>query len=243
MQEPSSELHLRPVERRRAYQEVVAQIQQEILAGRLRSGDRLPGERQLSEMLGVSRSSVREALRVLETLDIVRARTGTGPESGSIIVGEAGGTMGGVLLMHAALDHFSLEDVVNVRVALEGQAVRAAAQLRDDEQLASLEKLVHRMESGDLGPEEFLELDSSFHVVIAQASGNRLTGYVMQSLRQLIEHWLGQLLLPHPGWPELRTALASEHREVFEAIRDGDGERGAEILTEHIRKAYERVKR
>ncbi|QBI18555.1 FadR family transcriptional regulator [Egibacter rhizosphaerae] len=252
MQESSGELQLSPVTRRRAYQEVVAQIQREILAGRLRSGDRLPGERQLAERLGVSRASVREALRVLEALDLVRSRTGTGPDSGSIIVQqagggpsrdlEAGGSLGGVLLMHTALEHFALEEMVEARVALEALSVRRAATETTADHLEVLEDLVVAMEAPGVDPEPFMRLDTDYHLALAGACGNRVVAYVMRSLRSAIDHWMHRMFEHNENWSELRAEVAAEHRSILELVRVGDGDTAAYEVEAHVRKAHERLK-
>lgn len=238
--ERAKELQLEPVVRRRAYQDVIEKIKNEILEGRLRSGDRLPGERRLSEMLGISRAPVREALRVLETLDIIRARRGTGPESGSIVVGEVGDAMADTLLMHAALDHVSLSEMVEVRVVLEGLAVDQAAKHADDSALARLQEFVDRMNDPEVTPEEFFRLDSGFHMAIAQVSGNRLNSYLMQSIRSIVEHTLQKIFVSSPDWPRTRAEVAAEHDAIMRAIRNGDGVTGSAMITEHILKSFER---
>lgn len=240
--EPAPNLKLRPIARRRAYEEVVDQIREEILAGRLKSGDRLPGERQLSEILGVSRSSVREALRVLENAHIVRARAGTGAESGSIIVNEVGRPMGDVLLMHTALDHLSLDEVVGVRIALEGYGMQQAALRRTEEDLAVIADLVDRMDDRAITPAQFLELDTSFHMAAAKASGNRLNEFLMQSIRETIVHMLGDILTRSEDWPALHAELAREHRAVHDAIAEGDGDRASRLVQAHIGKSHERFR-
>lgn len=238
--ERAKELQLEPVVRRRAYQDVIEKIKNEILEGRLQSGDRLPGERRLSEMLGISRAPVREALRVLETLDIIRARRGTGPESGSIVVGEVGNAMADTLLMHTALDHVSLSEMVEVRVVLEGLAVDQAAKHADEAALARLQEFVDRMNDPEVTPEEFFRIDSGFHMAIAQVSGNRLNSYLMQSIRSIVEHTLQKIFVSSPDWPRTRAEVAAEHEAIMSAIRNGDGATGSAMITEHILKSFER---
>ena len=79
------ELHLEPLVRAKTYELVVRRIKEEIFAGRLKPGDRLPGERELSQQLQVSRPSVREAVRILQAMEVVRSRPGAGAGSGMTI--------------------------------------------------------------------------------------------------------------------------------------------------------------
>lgn len=240
--QPAKAMQLTPVVRPRVYQEVVETIKGEILGGRLQSGDRLPGERRLSELLGISRAPVREALRVLETLDIIRARRGTGPDSGSIVVGEVGNAMAETLLMHTALDHVSLAEMVDVRVVLESLAVEQAAEHADDDGLATLREFVDGMRDPEITPEDYLTLDSGFHIAIAKVSGNRLNAYLMRSIRLIVEHALRSIFVAVPDWPATRAEVTAEHEAILQAITDRDGPRGAALVTGHILKSFDRFK-
>src|SRR2546428_371248 len=89
-----------PVRKLRTHEEVVAQIEGYIIDGRLRPGDRLPGERQLAEDFSVSRASIREALRVLESMHVLRIRTGTGADAGAVVTDQAGSAMSSLLRLN-----------------------------------------------------------------------------------------------------------------------------------------------
>ena len=96
----------------RAWQIVLERIESDLLDGRLAPGDRLPGERELAATLGVGRSSVREALRVLEVMGLIRTGTGSGPTSGAIIIATPRGGMSVLLRLQVAANGFPLDDVV-----------------------------------------------------------------------------------------------------------------------------------
>jgi GntR family transcriptional regulator, transcriptional repressor for pyruvate dehydrogenase complex len=241
MEQPP-QLDLRPVQKRRAYEEVVDRIRGEILAGRLRVGDRLPGERQLSEMLGVSRASVREAMRVLESLSIIRARTGTGPESGSVVVAEVGSALSDALVMHTALDTLSLDEVVDVRGMLESYAVRLAAKRATPDQLDELRAIVEGMRQEGLEPQRFLELDTAFHLTIAAVSGNRLAAHLMRSIRDVLQVTMDRMFVDVPGWETVRREVAAEHGEILDAVSRGDAEQAAELLEAHIHRSFDRIR-
>src|SRR5918995_7088961 len=103
----------------RAWRSVLEHIEADLLDGRLAPGDRLPPERELAARLGVGRSSVREALRVLEVLGLVRTGTGSGPTSGAIIIATPRGGMSALLRLQVAAQGFPLADVVATRLLLE----------------------------------------------------------------------------------------------------------------------------
>lgn len=240
--DPATELRLQPPSGRRVHEGVIDAIRTEILAGRLKVGDRLPGERQLGDMLGVSRTSVREAMRVLESQSIIRARVGAGPESGSVVVAEEGDLLSRLLIMQTALDSLSLAEVVDVRCVLEQHAVRSAASMGavDPDLLTPVAEALERMRCSIDDPASFIVADADFHLAIAELSGNRLLAYFMRSLRELLEQTLNVVYDDVEELEKVSLAVCSEHAAILKAMQTGDGEAGAELVTRHIRRAYDR---
>jgi GntR family transcriptional regulator, transcriptional repressor for pyruvate dehydrogenase complex len=236
----AGELDLKRVERRRTWEEVVHQIEAQILQGRLRPGDRLPGERQLAEQLGVSRASVREALRVLEALEFIRARTGTGATSGSIVVHEptAGGAMTSLLRLHIALSHFTMPNVVETRAVIEAWAARMAARRAGAAELDRLAGVLKRMEDPSLSRWDFNELDTEFHVGVAEASENGLVTYFMHAIRDAIRHEMVAAFDRVDDWRRVADTLRREHAAVYHAISVRDEESAARTVENHIRAFY-----
>lgn len=109
----------KPLARMRAHEQVMAEIENRLMAGRLKVGDRLPPERQFAEILGVGRGAVREALRILEAVGIVEASTGSGPSAGSVIVKDGVAGMAMVLRLHLQAASFRREDMVEARSLIE----------------------------------------------------------------------------------------------------------------------------
>ena len=179
-----------PVTRSRTYELVLTRIEQLILDGRLRVGDRLPPERELSEMLGVSRAAIREALRVLEAQGALRPRVGTGPESGNVITAMPGAGLTQFLRLHIALAHFSLDDVVEARAVLERSSARLAAERAEPEDLARMREQLDRMDVVGLPRETFNDCDTDFHVAIAEAAGNRMVADLTVSVRNAVRQTL-----------------------------------------------------
>ena len=132
----------------RTHEQVVAEIENRLIAGSLKAGDRLPPERQFAEALGVSRGAVREALRILEAIGVVEAGTGSGPSSGSTIVKDSISGMAMVLRIHLQLASFSQDDVVEVRLLIERLAARQAAEGATSEDITDLRSLVDRPRTG-----------------------------------------------------------------------------------------------
>jgi GntR family transcriptional regulator, transcriptional repressor for pyruvate dehydrogenase complex len=111
----------------RTHERVLAHLEDGIAAGRWPLGARLPGERALAEELGVSRPSVREAMRILEALGLVRSGVGSGPDAGAIVVDRPAAGLGTAVRLHVATGTLPVTDVVATRAALETWAMRQAA--------------------------------------------------------------------------------------------------------------------
>ncbi|WP_329000573.1 FCD domain-containing protein [Kribbella sp. NBC_00709] len=222
------------------YELVLHQVEADLAAGRLRIGGRLPGERVLAEQLGISRPSVREAVRVLEAMGVVRTATGSGPEAGAVIVAEPVSPLTAVLRLHLATNHLPMADVVQTRLLLESWAAREAAE-RDlgADELKVAEELLDRMDDAGLSPEEFHLLDAEFHVALSGLAGNVLIAAVMASLRSAIH---GYVLAAVPNlldWEATAMGLRAEHRGILAAVRGGEAERAADLVTAHIRGFYQ----
>ncbi|MGW2151445.1 FadR/GntR family transcriptional regulator, partial [Nonomuraea bangladeshensis] len=115
------------MKRTRTFEDVLAQIERRIAEDGLTAGDRLPAERRLAEQLGVSRSSVREAMRVLETLGVVSSQVGRGPDAGAVLIARPDSAMTGLLRLHLGLATLELREVIDTRHMIEQWAATRAA--------------------------------------------------------------------------------------------------------------------
>lgn len=234
----SAESSWAPVRKVRTHEQVVAQIQEKILDGELRVGARLPSERDLVEALGVSRSSVREALRALEAMGIIDANGGSGRDSGSVISGRSSEALGNLLRLHVVLAGIELKDLVDVRVQLERHAVLGAAGHRSESDLAHLRTLVGSSQPALVSSAEFNELDTEFHLSIARASANGLVVTLMQALRDAVKAEMVRAFTAIEDWRSVGERLRAEHAAIADAIEAGRGAEGANLVEEHIRNFY-----
>jgi DNA-binding FadR family transcriptional regulator len=115
---------------RRAWELVLQSVESRLLSGELKPGQHLPPERQLAAELGVGRSSVREAIRVLEVLGLIRTATGSGPTAGAIIVATPSGGMSALMRLQVAAHGFAVADLVKTRLVLEAAVVSELAAAR-----------------------------------------------------------------------------------------------------------------
>jgi GntR family transcriptional regulator, transcriptional repressor for pyruvate dehydrogenase complex len=226
----------RPIARSRAYEMVVDQIEEQILSGALRVGDRLPGERDLSARLEVSRAAVREAIRTLEAQGVVRSAVGSGPDAGTVVSAVPSEALNRLLRLHVALANFPMADVVDARVMLERFSADLAARHARAEDTARLRALLVRMDADGIDRETFNDLDTELHIAIAEAGGNRLvadmTTAIRDSTRRPILRGLERL---GDGWRTVCADLRAEHHTIFTAIAAGDGAAAADAIEAHIR--------
>lgn len=227
------------VRRIRTHEQVLTQIQEKILSGSLRVGDRLPSERDFVEALGVSRTSVREALRILESMGIVDAHVGSGRDAGSTVAGRSTAALSNLLRLHMALSQYRLTDLIEVRIQLEASAAERAASHASTEDIERLRRLIESMVDPGVDHETFHELDTEFHIAIARASHNALAADLMQALRDAVKTEMKAAFARVHNWASMVGQLTNEHREILTAIEGRDGELAANRVTQHIADFYE----
>jgi GntR family transcriptional repressor for pyruvate dehydrogenase complex len=225
-----------PLPRARTYELVLDRIEEQIRAGRLSVGDRLPPERDLAAMLGVSRAAIREALRVLEAQGVLlKPQVGTGPESGSIIADTPGAGLARLLRLHVALANFPFADVVEARIILERASARLAAASASAEDLERIRAPLEQMDDPPLPREAFNDLDTDFHVAIAQAGGNRLVADLTGAMRNSLRHPLLEVFNRIDDWPPAAAMLQHGHHAIYDAIAARDPESAEKRTESHIR--------
>lgn len=232
-----------PVSRMRTYELVLQRIEAQIVSGALRAGERLPPERELAELLGVSRPAVREALRVLEAQGAVRSQVGQGPSSGTTIDRVPSDALARLLRLHVALGSFPLKDVVETRVALERSSVVLACRNAQPKDLDRMRNALLGMDEPEVDRETFNQLDIDFHVALADAGGNRLMSDVTRAIRESVRlPFLAAVTsMPETGknsWPLMRDGLRADHHAIFVAVEAGQAERAGDRLETHIRGFY-----
>lgn len=228
---------LEPVKKIRLYESIVKQIQQLITTGRLVPGQKLPPERELAEDLGVSRTSIREALRALEMMGYLESRVGMG-----------GGTYIREVTPDKSISPFSpsllqndefIVELLEIRLFLEIEVVRLAAIRREDHHLQQLQSAIVQMsreiEAGETG----LNGDNEFHRVLADAAANRVLKEFVSMCGDLLEVEREEHLRTRKDEP--RNAL-EQHRAIYEAIKNGDGEEAQRIMRTHITNISNRIK-
>ncbi|KQQ65978.1 FadR/GntR family transcriptional regulator [Microbacterium sp. Leaf320] len=226
-----------PEQPARAWRLVLEHVERDLLEGRLGPGDRLASERDLAADLGVGRSSVREALRVLEVMGLIRTATGSGPQSGAIVIATPTGGMSTLLRLQVAAQGFPLTDVVQTRLLLE-DAVAAALAGQQAPDLAAAHSVLDAMDAEGLTPAEFLALDAQLHLALAESSGNTVVAAIMAGLRTAIESYVQEGAASIADWDAMADLLRAEHRAIITAIAAGDATTAQALVRAHITGYY-----
>ncbi len=225
---------LQRIEREDLYSQVVSRIVGLIL--RCEPGDRLPPEREITEELGVARSTVREAMRSLAFLGAVEPRRGDGVYVGR--VDEK--VLNRVIEMGLLFQKSKVSEIIEVRRLLETEAARLAACNRTTEDCETLRQSVANMNSnlGNLDP--FTALDLEFHIAVSRAGHNSVLGYLINTLRGLLQMWIERAF----SSPSIdMEGISVEHEAVCDAIIAGDPEKASSLMSVHLAKASERLLR
>jgi DNA-binding FadR family transcriptional regulator len=231
-----------PVQRVPTYELVLRRIEEQLINRTLRPGDRLPPERELAAALGASRPAVREALRVLQAQGVLRSAVGTGADSGTIVTPAPSGALTRLLRVHLAVASFPLSDVVEARVMLERFSALGAAKAITPEFLARIEAPLLAMDDVDIDRARFNELDTEFHVAIAEAGGNQFVADLTVAVRESIRSDILGTLENSGDWTEIRDGLRADHHAIYRALADADGPRAADRLEKHIEGFYARMR-
>jgi GntR family transcriptional repressor for pyruvate dehydrogenase complex len=220
----------------RTHQLVLHWIEGQLSEGKLAVGGRLPAERTLAEQLQVSRTSVREAIRILEAMGVVRAGVGSGPEAGTVVISDPTAALGSALRLHVATQHLPVSDIVQTRVLLESWAASHARP--DSPELTGAARLLEEMDADGMAVDDFLALDVRFHLALADAAGNAVVSAMMGSLRESITGYASRLTANLPDWDATAARLRAEHHGILDAIKNDDGERAAKLVAAHIEGYY-----
>ena len=216
------------VRRPASYELVLEQVRRAIQLGRFDAGTRLPSERELAQQFGVSRTTVREALRVLQGEGLVQVRRGR--NGGSVVVSPRASRE--EIARHLSRRLAEIEVVVDFRLIVEPAAARLAAERRTRRDVARLRGLVEAMDElvarPDGAPSRFFALDSELHHSIAGATRSPLLVAAVDDVRARLFTPIGGIFLAlHPSANEL-------HRELVQAIDDEDAAAAESTMREHI---------
>jgi GntR family transcriptional repressor for pyruvate dehydrogenase complex len=216
-QQPLLPLQPEPIDRRRTSDVVAGRLLEMVTSQTLVAGDPFPVEREIAVAYSVGRSTVREALRILESQGVITATAG-----GSFTVSEASQPLHRSLRLVMALDaEPSMADLFELRRILDCAAAELAAhrrQPRDLEQMqAALDAMTAALEDDDA--QRFIDSDLRFHIAMADATGNSLVSHTLDAIRDVLRDALLEIF----RIPESAERAIDEHRAILASIKAGDG--------------------
>lgn len=214
-----------PIARRKTYELVAERLLDQIRDRHLTPGDVLPTERELVQSYGVGRSSVREALRMLESQGLIESRG-----DGALAVSSVRNPFNQSLGMLLRVEEASFADLFEVRRVLEGEAAALAASRRTAAHLRMMESVLEDMDGALSSEQRFIEADLVFHMAVAEASRNPLLVHLMHAIRDLLQRSLSSSY--HiPGSPESAVDM---HRLILEAVSEKRPEDARQRMQEHV---------
>ena len=220
------------VRRNKVYEDVARQIERLILK-KLRPGDKLPSERELAELLRVSRSSIRDAIRSLELMGMVEPRQGAGTIVCEVTTNSLANPLANALKRKAEL----MGELLDFRKILEPPLAARAATHASAEEISEMEGILKRQKEKLNAGESTIAEDSEFHYAVAMASGNSVVLKVLDILMDLLRD-TRERSLQIEGRPQ--KSLAG-HARILEAIRRHDAEAAKSAMRRHIEDVEEIV--
>lgn len=200
-----------------------------IVDKQLPEGTRLPTEKEMLESLGVGRTTLREALRLLETRGVISIRAGR--QGGPVVRRPRPDDLGEALTLMLQFESAPLSDVLNARVAIEPAVARLAAANATEEQIATLRATITSMREGPDDQQAFLEQNQIFHSGVAEASGSVILRLFSDSLKSIAD---GRHIADIKYGPRRRGAIANAHERILEAMERRDGDAAATAMEEHL---------
>ncbi len=227
----------RPVGKPRVAEEIVQQLRTLILRGDYAVGDKLPPERRLAEELGVNRASLREAIKALEHMGLVKTRQGDGTRVLDFMQ-----TAGVELVSHlipkdGSPDISVLTDVLDFRRWFGREVARMAAERATPEDMKSLDEIADKASDPGIDVGELLKLDFEFYVRLTDASKNRVMKLLVNTIR-------GAVLAYAPFFAQFNPppqTVRKHHRDILKAIVAKDGESAGKLADAHLKKGLDQV--
>jgi GntR family transcriptional repressor for pyruvate dehydrogenase complex len=219
----------KPIKNKKVYEYVIEQIQNMVMEGELKKGDKLPSERDLSEQLGVSRTSIREAFRALEIIGLLESRQG----EGNFIKGKIESSFFEPLSVMFMLNKGKAKDVLELRMAIEIEAAVLAAARINDEECQELQQLMKSLKNAQ-NEKESAKIDKRIHYKIAEITGNCLIMNLLNAISTLIESFIVNAREKLLEEEERRFILINQHQKVCDALIERNPDKAGEKMREHL---------
>ena len=217
---------LKEVRKKRAYEDIVLQIKILIEKGKLKHGDQLPNENELSETFKVSRLTVREAILSLEIINLVERRQG----NGTYVIASSEEAIIKPLATVLFHDRDSIIDIFALRKIIEPEIAKLAAINASQRKIAQLEEIIAKQEKEISEGRIPVKLDSSFHSTLATMSKNKVLGRLLIALMGFLRKTREAYLQTE----ERKQKSLTGHQDILEAIKEGNGPAARQAMMQHI---------
>jgi len=219
-------IELGPIKSTRIYEEIVRQVKQLIAEGRLKTGDRLPPERELAEKFVVSRTSVREALRALESLGLIEIRAGEGTFVRQVSVDALVGPL--ALMMTSQRE--AIGELFEARRVLEPAIAALAASRATPDEVQDMERILESQAREVAAGRTGIAEDAAFHTAIGAAAHNRAITRIVHAIMDLLTQSREESLNT-PGRP---TRSHQDHRRILQAIAKRNPSAARQAMADHL---------
>ena len=216
---------MKAVKKKRAYQEIAEQIRGAIEKGKVRSGDQLPNEKELSETFHVSRSTVREAILSLETMQLVDRRQG----DGTYVTASSEEALIRPLAAALFQERDDIIDIFALRKIVEPEVAQLASKNATRQEIEQLENIIKEQEK-ELQQRVLSHSDADFHQVLSKMTGNKILERLLSALVGL----LGKTREKYLVTEERKQKSIAGHREILAAIRSGRGQAAKRAMVSHL---------
>ncbi len=224
-----SRLSFAPVSTGRISEEIVTQIRAALHSGALTPGDRLPSERELTEQFGVSRVTVRDALRILEANGLIEIRVGA--RGGAYVRAPDAGQFGERLTDMMMLSDLDPGDVTETRLLIEVGSLPLVVARATKRDLEVLDALCDEADAALAAGQPTLELSAAFHSALTACTHNDALALLAETVRDPL---LASLETAYSADPGMGVQGWEEHRRIVAAVRSGEAENAADILRAHL---------
>jgi GntR family transcriptional regulator, transcriptional repressor for pyruvate dehydrogenase complex len=211
-------------------EEIAGQIRDLVTDGKLQSGEKLPPERKFSEMLGVGRSSLREAINILETQGFVETRK----RQGLFVKNLSTSILPDPLLQMLEEDKDKLTQLYEVRQDIELAAAWAAAEQRTEDDLEKMKKILKKMEADNIKSVLDIHDDLEFHLAIAQSSRNIFRGHILKNIFDISYKHLHYATGVVTAEKTQTQKLLEQHQHIFLAIKKQDPAMARTTMINHL---------
>jgi DNA-binding FadR family transcriptional regulator len=222
-----------PIQPARASTNVITQVRAAIMSGRFRTGDRLPTEREMARQFGVSRVTVRDALRALEAAGLLEIRVGG--QGGPYVKEPDPALLAESLRTHFHLQGTTFAELAEARLALETTAARLAAERATEENLAEMRAAIE-----EPGPDSSATKSVDFHKALVRAAHNSALLIMFLATQSLLAEAFDTL---HASQPDMAGVARRVHTDLYNAIARHDAETAVRLMRDHLYEFAARAER